>query len=159
MSCPQENLKDYLLGELAESDREKLEAHLEACPACRTELGRLRLAVSAVKNLPEEEIPYRIAFVSDKIFEPGFWRRLWSSGPRLGFASAALLAAAIIIHGWLVRPAGPSTGELAAMEARIQQEVARRLEAELVPVIESLQMMQKRANLYYRASLEVEGRP
>jgi len=159
MSCPQQNLKDYLLGELAGPDREKVESHLQACPLCRTELERLRLAISTVKSLPEEEIPYRIAFVSDKIFEPGFWRRLWNSGPRLGFASAALLAAAIVIHGWLARPAGPSAGELAAMEARIQQEVARRLETELVPVIESLQVMQKRASLYYRASLEVEGRP
>ena len=53
-------------------------------------------------------MPYRIAFVSDKIFEPRGWAWLWNSAPRLGFVSAAMLAAAILVHG-LVRPAPAAT--------------------------------------------------
>jgi len=51
-------------------------------------------------TLREEEIPQRIAFVSDKIFEPSPVRRwfsaFWGSAGRLGFASAAMLSAALI---------------------------------------------------------------
>jgi hypothetical protein len=101
-------------------------------------------------------MPYRIAFVSDKIFEPKGWAWLWNSAPRLGFVSAAMLAAAILVHG-LVRPA-PTATEMAAMEARVQSEVVRRLEADLVPVMEDLQYLQKRAAVYYRESLYAGSR-
>jgi anti-sigma factor RsiW len=154
MNCSQHDLKGYLLGELSEAQRLLVENHLGGCSGCREEQERLRLTAAALGSLPEEEAPHRIAFVSDKIFEPKGWAWLWNSAPRLGFVSAAMLAAAILVHG-LVRPA-PTATEMAAMEARVQSEVVRRLEADLVPVMENFQYLQKRAAYLYRASL-VDG--
>ena len=156
MNCSQHDLKGYLLGELVAAERLLAEDHLGECSDCREELERLRLTAAALSGLPEEEMPYRIAFVSDKIFEPKGWKWLWNSAPRLGFVSAAMLAAAILVHA-LARPA-PTTAEVAAMEARIQGQVVSRLEADLVPVMENFQLLQKRAAVYYRASLDVGSR-
>jgi hypothetical protein len=78
----------------------------------------------------EEEPPRRIAFVSDKVFEPAWWQRLWNSG-RVGFASAALLSMAIVAHGYMSRPivtqhvAPPAQFD----QAKFEREVASRVEA------------------------------
>jgi anti-sigma factor RsiW len=111
MSCSPIHLKDYVLKELAEPERRKLETHLRSCLACREELDRLRLTEAALFNLREEEIPQRIAFVSDPVFEPSPWRRWWSgfwgSPARLAFGSAAMLSAAILFSA-VTRPGAPS---------------------------------------------------
>jgi len=111
MSCSPIELKDYLLNELGDAGRRKLEGHLKSCAACREELDRLRLAQAALFSLREEEIPQRIAFVSDPVFEPSGWRRWWSgfwgSAARLGFASAAMLSGAIV-YSAVTRPAPAS---------------------------------------------------
>ena len=108
MSCSPIDLKDYVLKELAEAERRKLEAHLKSCPGCREEVDRLRLTEAALFSLREEEIPQRIAFVSDPVFEPSPWRRwwsgLWGSSARLGFVSAAMVSAAILFSA-VTRPA------------------------------------------------------
>ncbi len=156
MNCSQHDLKGYLLGELSETERLLVEDHLGQCSDCREEQEKLRLTAAALGSLPEEEMPYRIAFVSDKIFEPRGWAWLWNSAPRLGFVSAAMLAAAILVHG-LARPA-PTATEMAAVEARIQNAVATRLEADLAPAMENLQYLQKRATVSYRDSLYVGSR-
>jgi len=114
MSCSPIDLKDYLLHELAGPRRADVEEHVQNCAACREELDRLRLTQTALMSLGEEEMPRRIAFVSDPVFEPPLWRRawggFWGSGPRLGFASAALLSIAILVSA-LTRPApAPVTG-------------------------------------------------
>jgi anti-sigma factor RsiW len=110
MSCSPIDLKDYLLNSLADSDRRRLEAHVKICAACREELDRLRLTEAALFSLREEEIPQRIAFVSDPVFEPSRWRRwwtgFWGSPGRLGFASAAMLAGAILFSA-ATRPGAP----------------------------------------------------
>ncbi len=157
MNCPQQDLKGYLLGELAEAERRQVADHLSGCSGCSEEMARLRLTTAALGQLHEQEIPCRIAFVSDRIFEPKGWNRLWNSAPRLGFASAVILAAAILVHA-LVRP-GPTAAEVAAMEARIQREVASRVQADLIPVMEEIQYLQKRAAVSYRNSLYLENRP
>ena len=75
-------------------------------------------------------------------------------GPRLGFASAAMLAAAILAHA-LLRPApGVTPEQMAALEARVRTEVLRTVESDLTPVVENLQVIQKRAAVFYRASLD-----
>ena len=128
MTCSPFDLKDYFFGELQDAAREAVRAHLETCPACREELGRLRLTQAALAMLPEEEPSRRIAFVSDPVFEPRWWQALWQSAPRLGFASAAVLAFAILVHGFLRPAPALPPAAAAAIEARISVEVARRLE-------------------------------
>src|SRR5205823_3638203 len=101
MSCSPFDLRDYFLKELPEPDRREMEIHVKGCSACREELDRLGITGAALFSLREEEIPQRIAFVSDKIFEPSpvsrWWAAFWGSAPRLGFASAAMLSAAILV--------------------------------------------------------------
>ncbi len=130
MSCSPFDLKDYFFGELNETERAAAAAHVEGCSACREELDRLRLTEAVLHSLREEEPPRRIAFVSDRVFERHWWQVLWNSGPRLGFASAALVAAAIVVHALAGRPvpAAPAVAP-AAIEARIEAEVGRRLDA------------------------------
>jgi len=108
MSCSPFDLKDYFLKELPDASRQPVEDHLRTCPACQEELDRLRLTEAALFALRDEEIPRRIGFVSDEVFEPAPWRRwwgaFWGSAARLGFASAAVLSIAILVHAF-VRPA------------------------------------------------------
>jgi anti-sigma factor RsiW len=108
MSCSPFDLRDYFLKELPDPQRQRqVEAHVKACATCREELDRLRITGAALLSMADEEIPQRIAFVSDKIFEPSPWRRwlaaFWNSGARLGFASAAMLSASLVVFA--LRPA------------------------------------------------------
>ncbi len=96
MNCSSVDVKAYALGEPSGIPGEA--THIESCEHCREELQRLRLMQSALLSLKEEEIPQRISFVSDKVFEPRWWQRIWHSAPAMGFASAAVLAAAIFVH-------------------------------------------------------------
>src|ERR1043166_2629294 len=98
MSCSSVDLKAYVLGESSPNATEA--AHLESCELCREELERLRFTQTALLSLPEVEVPQRIAFVSDKIFEPRWWQTIWRSGPAMGFASAALVAIAMFVHAF-----------------------------------------------------------
>lgn len=130
------DLKDYVFGELSAAERREVEAACSADPALREELARLQVTQSALFSLRDEELPRRIAFVSDKVFEPKWWQVWLNSGPRMAFASAALLAAAIVFHGTAVpqtAPAAPVTAGMdqAAFEKRIQEEVTRVLPAAL----------------------------
>lgn len=138
MSCAPFDLRDYCLKELAEPERRQVETHVHGCRACREEVERLRLTEAALFALRDEEIPQRIAFVSDKIFEPSPWRRawdaFWGSTARLGFASAALLSVALIVFS-LTRTAGspaapvavrgivPASASAAEMQQQIQTAV------------------------------------
>src|SRR5436853_2576395 len=111
MSCSPFELKDYFLKELPDPQQREVEAHVESCQVCHEELDRLRLTEAALFSLRDEEIPQRIAFVSDKIFEPSPWRRrwtaFWGSGARLGFASAAMLSVALLVSAVMrTAPAG-----------------------------------------------------
>jgi anti-sigma factor RsiW len=120
---PKPDVHGYLLGELDEAGRKAVEQHLAADPTAAADAERLELAVRALKSMPEQEPPRRIAFVSDKVFEPNWWQRLWNSAPKLGFTAAAMLTAAILSHAMLTRPqpavtpvaAGPSSAEIEQM--------------------------------------------
>lgn len=138
MSCSPFDLRDYLLKELSDGERRQVDAHVRGCAACREELERLQLTEAALFSLRDEEIPQRIAFVSDKIFEPSPWRRAWAafwgSGARLGFASAAMLSVALIVFSLArtagtpepARASGPAAARVApasVSEAEIQQRI------------------------------------
>jgi anti-sigma factor RsiW len=117
MSCSPFDLRDYFLQELADPQRRQVESHVKACQSCREELDRLQLTQTALFSLREEEIPQRIAFVSDAIFEPSplrrFLRDFWGSAARLGFASAAMLSAALVVFA-LHKPAEAPVVQLAS---------------------------------------------
>jgi anti-sigma factor RsiW len=131
MSCSPFDLKDYFFGELPAQDRHTVEQHLAACTSCGEELDSLNLTRNALLMVREEEPPRRIAFVSDKVFEPTWWQSLWSSGPKAGFASAALLAGAILIHGVEInRPLPEAPVALVQQQPSVTEtEVAKRVEA------------------------------
>jgi putative zinc finger protein len=143
MSCSPFDLKEYFLEELPVPQAARVEAHVNSCPACREELDRLRLTGAALFSLRDEEIPQRIAFVSDKIFEPSRARRwfaaLWGSAARLGFASAALLSAAIVFHAF-IKPApalvpGPAVASMAAVGPS-QEEIQARVDAAVASAVD-----------------------
>ena len=91
--------KAYVLRELGQDAHRQAEAHLATCSICHEEVAMLRLTLDSLSTLREEEMPRRIAFVSDKVFEPRWWQRVFSPT----FAAGALVAAAILVHG-AVRP-------------------------------------------------------
>lgn len=132
MKVTSEVLKDYVFGELGAAERQAVETAIAADGALRDELARLQLTQSALFSLREEELPRRIAFVSDKVFAPKWWQVWLQSGPRMAFASAALLAGAIVFHGAMQPAAGPAAAPVAAVdqariEQRITEEVSRAL--------------------------------
>jgi hypothetical protein len=137
MSCSPFELKDYFFEELSSADRAEVDTHLSGCASCRDELRVLDLTRASLLSVPEEEPPRRIAFVSDKVFEPRWWERLWASGPQLGFVSAALLAGAIIVHGYAQKPAATTAQASlpANFEAIVQTEVSKRIEPALAQAL------------------------
>lgn len=131
MSCSTNlDLKAYVVGELARGERAVVEDHVRGCHSCREELDRLNMTRAALATLEDEEIPRRIAFVSDRVFEPRWWQTMWRSGPVMGFASAALLAAAILVHGF-ERPIASVAKAPAVDTAQIEQKVEARINAKL----------------------------
>jgi AraC-like DNA-binding protein len=145
MSCSPFDLRDYFLRELADPQQRQVEAHVKVCQQCREELDRLRITEAALISLRDEEIPQRIAFVSDKIFEPSSWRRwwaaFWGSTARLGFASAAMLSVALVVFAFRPAPAPrPSVNTVAAVAPVSEAEIQRRIQAavdQAVPAIEA----------------------
>ena len=118
--------KAYVLRELNPDAARQAEIHLTNCSDCQEEVGTLRLTLDTLSTLREEEIPRRIAFVSDKVFEPRWWQRVFSPT----FAAAALVAAAILVHGSL-RP-GQAQVDAAVAKAISQVEARHALEIQVL---------------------------
>ncbi len=101
------DLRDYVLEELSPSQRVEVESWLAASAEGRAEVERLRMTFGALRSLPDEEPPRRIAFVSDKIFEPSPWARFvrwfWAEGPRMALGTAAVLAM-LFVGAWATQP-------------------------------------------------------
>jgi hypothetical protein len=127
MSCESYDWKAYALGELDRPARLEAETHHSTCARCREELATLRLTLDTLSTLREEEIPRRIAFVSDKLFEPRWWQRVLSPN----FAAACVIAAAILVHAY-ARPSGPDPAVVAAqIDAAVSRAVAQQAAATL----------------------------
>ena len=165
MSCSPLDLKDYFLQELPSSQRVKLEAHVKTCLTCREELERLQLTGAALFSLRDEEIPQRIAFVSDQIFEPSPLRRwfsgFWGSTARLGFASAAMLSASIFYFA-ATRPA-PAPGAVASRSQAVAtvsavtpspQEVQRQIQQAVSQAVAEVEARQAEKNRQLAADFE-----
>ena len=147
MSCSHFDWKAYTLGELDPGARSKAEAHAAACSSCRDELAGLRLTLDAMSTLREEEIPKRIAFVSDKVFEPRWYQMFL----RPSFAAAYVLAAAILVHAF-ARPALDSPALQARIDTAVNKAVADtedRHTRQLQEVIANYEMLQKQNNLMF----------
>jgi anti-sigma factor RsiW len=153
MSCSPFDLNDYFLQELPAPKLRQVEAHVKTCQSCAEELDRLRIMGAALRSVPDEEIPQRIAFVSDKIFEPSPWRRrlaaFWNSGARLGFVGAAMLSASLLVFALrpapapvtIVRtvaaPAPASLAQTSAVTAVSEAEVQRRIQAAVEKAVDA----------------------
>ncbi len=107
MSDAPYDLRDYVLDELSPEQRADVERYLQSSAEAREEVERLMLTQRALLSLPDEEVPRRVAFVSDKVFEPSaavrMWRAFWGETPRLAMGLAAVL---LVLFGglWLVEP-------------------------------------------------------
>jgi anti-sigma factor RsiW len=118
------DIKAYAVGEMSEADKRQAAAHVAGCEACSEELAGVQATLGSLAMLRDEDAPRRIAFVSDKVFEPSWWQRL---NPM--FASACLIAAAIVAHGFVSQPAVD-----AATQAVIQQAVDNEMQDLMVHV-------------------------
>jgi len=132
MSCSPFDLRDYLLDELAEKERRQVDQHVRSCGGCHEELERLRITHSTLLTLREEEVPQRIGFVSDKVFEPSpvrrVWQAFWGSSAKLGFASAAMLSAALMFFTFFRQ--APAVASIAPLDtSRIEAQVSVRVSA------------------------------
>jgi hypothetical protein len=143
MSCKLEDRrpdwKSYALGELDARARQDAERHVAACADCQDELAGLRVTLDAMATLREEELPRRIAFVSDKVFEPRWYEKLTQTFLRPSFAAAAVIAAAILVHAF-VRPVGaPNTTtaqvDAQAIESRVTADVTAHLQSEMAAAV------------------------
>jgi anti-sigma factor RsiW len=144
MSCNSYDWKAYALGELDAKERRAAESHASTCSACREDLAATRLTLDAMSTLREEEIPRRIAFVSDKVFEP----RWWQSFLRPSFAAGCVIAAAILVHAF-VRPPAPDE---VAMQARIDRTLAQMEQQQtkqMEMMVSTLELIEKQNRLTY----------
>jgi len=132
MSCSPFDLRDYYFKDLADNERRLMEVHVKTCADCREELDRLGSTESVLLTLRDEEIPQRIGFVSDPVFQPTAFRRgwdaLWGSAARLGFASAAMLSIALMVFAF-TRPAAPPGPLAPAIDrAALEADFSKRLQ-------------------------------
>ncbi len=149
-NCQQCDWKAYALGELEVSARREAEAHAATCASCREELATLRLTLDAMATLRDEEMPRRIAFVSDKVFEAKWYQRLWSPT----FAGALVMAAAILIHGF-ARPAGAA--DRTQIQAQVDQAVTKAVaqveaknQEQMLEVVSAYETLSKQFRQVYR---------
>ncbi|MFN7921857.1 MAG: zf-HC2 domain-containing protein [Bryobacteraceae bacterium] len=161
------DLKAYALGECDAAARRSVEGHVESCGACRTELDQLGVMHAALRALPDEEMPRRIAFVSDKVFEPKWYQRLFD-WPKVALASTAMLSAAILVHGFTrpapvmpvaqtpVAPVAQPVNVQAVVDAAVKQALAEadaRHKAESARVLASFEKRLDERDLQMQASV------
>jgi hypothetical protein len=147
MSCPPFDLRDYYFKELAENERRLTEVHVKTCAHCREELDRLHGTEAALLALPDEEIPQRIGFVSDPVFQPSAfrcgWESLWGSAARLGFVSAAMLSAALVVFS-VTRPAPQAVAPAPATQTAMQADFSARLNDAVAKAVAASEARQAR---------------
>jgi hypothetical protein len=76
----------------------------------------VQFTLNSLSALREEEMPRRIAFVSEIAPEPHWWQR-WTPT----FASAGLVAAAIVVHAFIGQSAESSSVAQAAFQEQVEQ--------------------------------------
>ncbi len=106
------------------------------------------MTLDALSTLREEEVPRRIAFVSDKVFEPRWWQTIWNPT----FAAACVVAAAILIHGFVgfARPAADPAAVQAQVDRAVTKAVAETEDRQAQRFEEVLTILQKQNSLNYK---------
>lgn len=183
MNHPIEALHDYAMGELAPAEYAALEQHVAVCGECAVELDRLRITTAALRILPDREIPQRIAFVSDKVFQPSplgrFFGGFRNSAAWLGFASACVLSGAIVfsashrpaeirtvvqaanvdvskqVNDAVTKAVAQVRAEDAVKIEKANQKIEREYDARLAEVAESYAVLQKRLGSSLLASADL----
>jgi hypothetical protein len=96
-----EQLSVYIDGELDSAAAERLEVHVEECERCRKELEQLRATATALRDLPEAEVPRSFVLTPQRVAAP---RRVAPVPARLTFGMriaaagvAAALAAVLVV--------------------------------------------------------------
>ena len=151
MSCKLEHSrpdwKAYTLDEMDAPARREAETHAASCPACQEEAAGLRMTLDAMAVLREEELPRRIAFVSDKVFEPTWWQRMVQSFRQPSFAAGGVIAVAILIHAFVrpvAAPVNPAAQvDVAAVEAQVAARVTQRVTQMVTSQMVTNQMVTK----------------
>jgi hypothetical protein len=131
--------KAYTLGEMDAGARQEAENHISVCSGCQDELAGLRVTLDAMATLRDEELPRRIAFVSDKVFEPRWYQKMGQTFLRPSFAAACVIAAAILVHAFVRPVVVPSNAiaqvDTSAIEARITRDLTARLQSEMATTV------------------------
>jgi anti-sigma factor RsiW len=146
--------KAYVLRELGQDAHRQAEAHLATCSICHEEVATVRLTLDTLSALREEEMPRRIAFVSDKVFEPRWWQRAFNQIVRSPtFAAGVLVAVAILIHGFMGTGHTSQDQVDAAVNKAVSQVEARHIQ-EIRAMYDELEVRNKQvANMYRNAVL------
>lgn len=92
-----ETFQGYLDGELAQSERREIEAHLRVCPACEAELTQLRSLFQSIESLPSEPLATDLTSNVMSAVHP---RARWLPSIAVGeLVAAAALTLALVL--WL----------------------------------------------------------
>jgi len=150
VTCSNFDWKGYALGELDSNARSQAEAHAATCASCREELAATRLTLDALSTLREEEVPRRIAFVSDKVFEPRWWQRIWNPT----FAAACVVAAAILAHGFMgfARPSASPAEIQAQVNQAVTKAVADSTQRQSKQLEDVLDYIEKQNRVTYKSA-------
>ncbi|MBM3734800.1 MAG: hypothetical protein FJW39_03365 [Acidobacteria bacterium] len=161
MNCSEIDVKGYFLNEIAPADKVLAEHHIRECAVCGEELDRLRITQAALFGARDEEMPRRIVFATEQPRGTSWWAGLWNNGPRLGFASAAMLSVAILGHGLLARtPAGSGAidEKVNAAVAKAVVEIRAEHREEVEALHSNIEWLTKRINVYRVTAANYEVR-
>jgi len=67
MKCSTEILQAFLDGELGKDEKDAVHHHLACCPACRQELGWLKMLWLELEQDEEIEIPFELPFIRQQV--------------------------------------------------------------------------------------------
>ena len=123
-----ERLSAYVDGDLEPKERERIEAHLEACAACRRQLWQLRQTLNLIRSLPEEEPPPSLrAAVMSRVRQEAerreerpmpAWTRWWYGARRRSWSLAVAAVVLMLAVGYVLQNRGdgpllPGAGQAA----------------------------------------------
>jgi hypothetical protein len=154
MQKNERDLRELVFGdELARTPEAELQAISEH-PERQEELNRLLQLREALLTLADEEPPRRTVLVAPATERMPWWRsQLGFGAPGWGFAGAMALAAAILAHGWLMRPVNPvlqvasnpagsgaptATGTITLSDAQIEARVNAAVEQRLGSLLQQV---------------------